>query len=340
MAFTWNIQGSDKPRDNDTILVVDGDSVSFQVACACEQRGILVTNTTNESQTSFKTRTEMKNFLHGLQVPEGHYDVVDTQIAEDVRNAFATIKAKLQNYRDKFNTDNLEIYMTGKGNFREDLLLPFRYKSNRDDSIRPLLLQDIRDYLVKYQGAVVIEGDEADAMLTQRMYDGFSTGKRIIASNEDKDLRQASGLLHNPNTDELLEIDGFGDIYLDDKGKLRGHGRKWLYTQVILGDKTDGFNPRDFVTVQTGKSPRYGDKQCFTDLDAAANDKEALSVVVEIYKRWLGEEPFTYKAWDGNNYTITWMEALQMIWDCAYMRRWEGDRPQVKDILKKMRIIE
>lgn len=321
------------------ILVLDGDSIAFQVACACEQRGILVTNTTNEAQTSFKTRTEMKNFLSGLEVPENHYLVEDTQIAEDKRNAFATVKAKLQNYRDKFETDQIEIYMTGQGNFREKIPLVNKYKSNRSDSIRPLLLQDIRDYLISYQGAIVIDGDEADAMLTQRMYDGFSNGKTIIASNEDKDLRQASGILHNPNTDEILHINGFGDIYLDDKGKLRGHGRKWLYTQCLLGDKIDGFDPRDFAEVVKGKRPKYGEKACFNELSSATSDKEALTVVANTYKNWLGEEPFTYTAWNGEQVTTNWLGALQMVWDCAYMRRWEGDKPIVAGILKKMGII-
>ena len=321
------------------IVVLDGDSIAFQVACACEQRGILVTNTTNEAQTSFKTRTEMKNFLHGLEVPDNHYVVEDTQIAEDKRNAFATVKAKLQNYRDKFETDKIEIYMTGQGNFRENIPLVHKYKSIRSDSSRPILLQDIRDYLVTYQGAIVVNGDEADAMLTQRMYDGFSTGKRIIASNEDKDLRQASGILHNPNTDEILEIKGFGDIYLDDKGKLRGHGRKWLYVQCLLGDKTDGFDPRDFAEVVKGKRPKYGEKACFNDLSPATNDKEALTVVANTYKQWLGEEDFTYTAWNGETINADWVSALQMIWDCAYMRRWEGDDPDVREILTKMGII-
>jgi hypothetical protein len=326
-------------QHNEVVLVLDGDSIAYQVSSACEQRGILATNTTNEAQASFKHKTAFKDFTAGLDIPEGHYTLEETQIAEDPRNSFATVKAKLQNYRDKFNTEHIEIYMTGKGNFREDLLLPKKYKSNRADTLRPLLLQQVRDYLINYQKAVIVNGDEADAMLTQRMYDGFCIGKKIIASNEDKDLRQASGMLHNPNTDELLEIEGFGEIYLDDKGKLRGHGRKWLYVQCLLGDSCDGFNPRDFAVALTGKSPRYGEKQCFNELSPATNDKEAFTVIAETYTRWLGSDDFTYTAWNGEQVTTNWTGALQMIWDCCYMRRWEGDRPNIESILKKLKVI-
>lgn len=331
--------GFEQTYDSDTIVVLDGDEIAFQIAAACEQRGILVTNTTNESQTAFKTRTQMKEFLAGLEVPDGHYLVEDTQVAEDKRNAFATVKAKLQNYRDKFQTNNIEIYLSGEGNFRESLPLPYKYKSNRHDMIRPLLLDDVREYLIKYQGGVVVQGDEADALLAQRAYEGYKTGKRIISSSVDKDLRQASGIIHNPNSDEVLEVDGFGDIYLDEKGKLRGHGRKWLYSQVCLGDKVDGFDPRDIAEVVHGKRPRYGEKQLFKDLSPATTDKEALVVLANLYKSWFGESTFTYTAWNGEQITTDWIGAMQMIWDAAYMRRWEGDKPQVKEIMKKLGVI-
>ena len=322
------------------ILVLDGDSIAFEVAAACEETGIMVTNITNESQTAFKTRTKMKEFLAGLEVPEGHYVIEDTQIAEDKRNAFSTVKSKLQNYRDKFQTENIEIYITGSGNFREDIPLPSRYKSNRDGKRRPLLLNDVKDYLIKYQRAVVVEGDEADALLTQRMYDGFKSGQKIVASNGDKDIRQGSGILHNPNTDEILHIDGFGDIYLTEQGKMKGHGRKWLYAQILLGDKqTDGFCPRDIAEAAFGKRPAGGDKSFFKELSPTTNDKEAFIVLSNLYKKWFGEEDFTYTAWNGDYVTTNWIGAMQMIWDCAYMRRWEGDKPQVGEIMTKMGII-
>jgi hypothetical protein len=323
---------------SDTILVIDGDEIAYQVAAACEQRGILVTNTTNEAQSTFKHRTEMKNFLSGLEVPEDFYVVEDTQIAEPARNAFATIKSKLLNLKDKFETDKIELYLSGSNNFRLGIPLPTQYKSGRSDLIRPLLLTEIKEYLIKYHGAVVVEGDEADSMISQRMYDGYRSGQKIIASSIDKDARGSSGWLYNPDKDELLYIDGFGDIYLDEKGKLRGHGRKWLYAQILLGDKTDGFCPRTIVNAVTGKTPRYGEKQCFNSLSVATDDKEALQIVHDTYLGWFGADEFTYTAWNGEEVKTDYIGAMQMIWDCAFMRRWDGDNPEVIKMLDKMGI--
>lgn len=50
----------------------------------------------------------------------------------------------------------------------------------------------------------------------------------------------------------------------------------------------------------------------------------------------MGEEPFTYTAWNGEQVTTNWLGALQMVWDAAYMRRWPNDKPIVAGILKKM----
>jgi hypothetical protein len=106
-----------------------------------------------------------------------------------------------------------------------------------------------------------------------------------------------------------------------------------------MGDRFDGFDPRDFALAITSKTPKYGEKQCYKELSVATNDKEALTIVADTYKKWLGEEPFTYTAWNDERVTTDWVGALQMIWDCAYMRRWEGDRPNVSEILKKMGVI-
>lgn len=325
---------------SETIVVLDGDEISFQVAAACETRGIVATNKSNEAQATFKTRTDMNKFLANLTIPEDFYEVVDSQIAEPAKNAFATVKAKILNFKQKFKTNKVEIYMSGSGNYRLDLPLPVQYKNNRKDTIRPLLLQEIRDYLVQYQGAIIIEGDEADAMLAQRMYEGYKTNTKIISCSVDKDLRITSGWCYNPDKDELLFVDGFGALYRDDKGKVRGHGRMFLYLQCATGDSADGYDPRDIVKAITGTTPKFGDVAAFKLLSECNTDKEALKVVHDLYLKWFGAEQFSYTAWNGETFTGDYLDALQMIWSCAFMRRFEGDNVCVRGMLKKMGITE
>jgi len=338
--MTFKVTEDASEWDNTTIIVLDGDEISYQVAAACEQRGIIVTNKTNEAEATFKTRTQLKDFLSGLEVPEGFYDVIDSQIAEPAKNAFATVKAKILNLKEKFKTNNVEIYMSGEGNYRLDLPLPERYKSNRKDTLRPLLLQEIRDYLVQYQGAVIVQGDEADAVLAARMYDGYKTGQNIISISVDKDLRITSGTCYNPDKDELLKVDGFGALYKDDKGKVRGHGRMFLYHQLLCGDSADGYDPRIIVKAITGATPKFGEVASFKLLSECSNDKEAWQVIYNQYTKWFGTEGFEYTAWNGATYVGMYLDALQMIFDCAYMKRFENDDVCVKSVLKKYGIIE
>ena len=87
---------------SEVILAVDADEICYEVACACEDKGILVTNTLNDAPATFKTRTELKKFLQGLEVPEDHFKIEDTQVAEPLKNALSTIKSKLLNLKEKF----------------------------------------------------------------------------------------------------------------------------------------------------------------------------------------------------------------------------------------------
>lgn len=324
---------------SEVILVVDADEICYEVACACEDRGILVTNTKNEATATFKTRTQLKTFLNGLDVPEDHFKVEDTQVAEPLKNALSTIKSKLINLKEKFETDNMELYFSGSNNFRLDLPLPEQYKANRKDNLRPLLLSGIKEYLIKYHKAVVVDGDEADQMIAQRMWDGYKSKTKVIAVSRDKDARGNLGHLYNPDTDELLFIDGFGKLELDSKGKVRGLGRVWLYYQWLMGDwGTDHFCPRQIVKAITGKSPAFGEKTCYTYLSQATNDKEAVQLVYDKYVEWFGKEEFSYTDWQGNTFTGNYLDAMQMILDCARMKRFDSDDVKVTDILTKMEI--
>ena len=61
----------------------------------------------------------------------------------------------------------------GDGNFRLKLPAPEQYKSNRDDSIRPLQLADAREYIEKYHKAIVVKGRESDDVISQFGYEGY-----------------------------------------------------------------------------------------------------------------------------------------------------------------------
>ena len=328
---------------SETIVVLDGDELAYIVSAVCEQRCLVYTNTVNEVEMPFKNKTLFKKFMQGLTVPEGHFTVEEKQVAEPAQNAFSTLKAKLTKTRKKFETDNIEIYISGVDNFRDNIPLPNKYKGNRDGLIRPLLLDQCKDYLVKYHNAKVVDGVEADDWLAIRAYDGFSTGKKIIACSQDKDNLGNSGWYFNPEKEnaEMMYIEGLGELYLDTSNKtpkVAGQGRKWLYYQWIAGDSADHYEPRDIAKQLGIKLAPFGDKSALKLLQDLNTDKECIQAVHDLFKSWYGTEFVTYTVWDGSELTTDYVGIMQIYLDCARMLRWENDHVKVPDMLNKMGI--
>ncbi len=326
--------------DSGVTLAVDGDEIVFKVAAACETRSVVAVNTVNGSEGVFPNKTAFKDFLHGLDVPAEHYDLEDRQVAEPLKNAMATLKAKIMNLRAQFNTKNVEIYLGGNDNFRDSIPLPVKYKSNRDGTLRPLLLQELRAYLIEHYDAIVVHGQEADDLLCQRAFDGVKTKNKIIAVTQDKDSFSYTGWIYNPEKDkEPSFCADYGSLFINDKNEVKGRGRIWLQHQVLLGDAADGYKPTDLVKIVKGKVKAFGEKASYKLLSGCTKEVDGWKVVHDQYLEWFGKEPFTYKCWQGVEHTIDYIDALQMYFDCARMRRWDGDTVCIRSVLKNIKVI-
>lgn len=315
------------------IAVIDGDEVAFKIAAACETRTVKVTNTLNSHNSSFKHKTELKNFLHGLEVPEGQYTLEEQQQAGELSAALHSVKVQVESIREACKADIVEVYISGKDNFREFIPLPTQYKSKRKDTLKPILLADVRAYLVKKYSAKVVDFEEVDDFCCHRMWDGYKTKQKIIGVTTDKDACGNAGWLYN--RDKMTEpefIDNtLGSLFLDAKGKVRGVGRKWGYLQWLIGDSTDDYNPCELAKV------KYGEKSAYKLLQSLETDKECIQAVYDTYKKWY-PEPVSYVDWAGQPQTKGAVEIMQMYMDCYRMRRWVDDIISVKDVLVRLEI--
>lgn len=115
------------------------------------------------------------------------------------------------------------VYLTGKGNFREEVATIQGYKANRAGQEKPLHYTDIKNHLIKRHKAIVVEGEEADDALG--IAQCMSEGQHTIASL-DKDLDMIPGWHYNWRKDELYEM-------------TEDEGMRFFYTQLITGDSTD-----------------------------------------------------------------------------------------------------
>jgi hypothetical protein len=122
-------------------------------------------------------------------------------------------------YQD-LKCDDYKAYITGKGNYRNEIAVTEPYKGNRKDAKRPVHYQAIRTHLQRL-GAELVEGSEADdAVATE----ATKTGGWIVSI--DKDLDQVAGWHYNFVKHE--------EYYVTEEEGLRN-----LFTQVLTGDRTD-----------------------------------------------------------------------------------------------------
>ena len=116
--------------------------------------------------------------------------------------------------------DDYKAYITGRGNYRNDIAVTEPYKGNRKDAKRPQHYDAIRTHLQRL-GAELVERQEADDAVA---IEATSTGGWIVSI--DKDLDQVAGWHYNFVKHE--------EYYVTEEQGLRN-----LFTQVLTGDRID-----------------------------------------------------------------------------------------------------
>jgi 5'-3' exonuclease len=116
--------------------------------------------------------------------------------------------------------DDYKAYITGKGNFRNEIAVTEPYKGNRKDAKRPVHYEAIRHHLQRL-GAELVEGQEADDAVA---IEASTNGGWIVSI--DKDLDQVAGWHYNFVKKE--------EYYVTEEQGLRS-----FYTQILTGDRID-----------------------------------------------------------------------------------------------------
>lgn len=242
------------------------------------------------AETGWKAIKEWNKGDPALDPPPFDY------VADLLDNKITDICAKVN------ATEPPTIFISGKGNFREQIAKKKGYKHNRVDVVKPFHYANIKAHLQIAYDCVVVEGMEADdAMSIVQSTKLKAVGEYLdttIICSRDKDLRQVPGwhfgweLGKQPQFGPEF-VEGFGYIKLDDKKKLRGVGEKFFYAQMLMGDPTDNIPG----------IPKLGDVGAFELLADTQTSEEAEQAVVEAYRRFYGDD------WRGEM-----LEQGQLLW--------------------------
>tara|TARA_Y100000310_G_scaffold319188_1_gene374164 strand:- start:8558 stop:9367 length:810 start_codon:yes stop_codon:yes gene_type:complete len=142
------------------------------------------------------------------------------------------------------STEPPVIYLSGKGNFRDDIAVTKVYKGNRK-SVKPWHFDNISAFLRGQHECKTIDGLEADDVMAIDHIAAQERGEDTIICTRDKDLRQVPGwqysweLGNQPSFGpEIIEV--VGSIRLSDNHKkIIGTGLAFFYSQVLTGDVVD-----------------------------------------------------------------------------------------------------
>lgn len=187
------------------------------------------------------------------------------QATDYVNFALGNVKTIMQDLVDTFdaNDGSYQAFISGSGNYREQVATILPYKGNRDATHKPKYYKDIKEYLCNVWNVKRIDGREADDALGCAQWERKDRSTCIVTI--DKDLDSIPGYHYNWVKKE------FYDKSLDEANMFH-------FYQMLTGDRTD--NIPGIKGIGEVRATKLLDG---LDLGAACD------VVKELYKKQYGE---------------------------------------------------
>lgn len=197
-------------------LLIDADSAFYKAGCANETREYLCILDGNViGGHRFKVDALCMQDDTGCEI-EKHKTV--GPLNHSIGNLKRVVLAMKNTPHDSY-----DIYVGGEGNFRYDYFP--EYKGNRDSNDKPIHLQEMKDWLIKEEQAITVDGEEVDDVVSYKQCMAPKDTTCIVSI--DKDLNNTAGWHYNYAKEELY--------YVTEEEALLNFAR-----QLLTGDNTDG----------------------------------------------------------------------------------------------------
>lgn len=313
---------------------------------------------------------DLKNVEREVEGKEP-YKVEDFEVTDHARlkmdrdkaidQAKVQIYMKLKQLRQQFRIPRIKVHLGSGKCFRHDLDLVRPYKGNRKETSRPLILDEIRDWVVKeLDHEVAKEGFEADDRIEHYGIIGYSnylkTGKfNHIVLASDKDAKNNPKLLVDPDThtgednplkgkfkfpqamlilDSSKDCGDIGIIQKTNSADYKFYGFKGLLWQAFLsGDGADNYNSLTHLK----QNLNFGDESAYRLLKPCKTSKEALQVTIDKFAELLpyGVQYVSHKGEELDVDTMTYMNTYFKV---AYMTRSYNDQMDFYKLCEAMKV--
>lgn len=322
-----------------TTGILDLDIFAYRSASAGEKRTIHAYHPITGDEWKCNTRTQLYghwikknrgllaefNAKNGTKYLADELVITDLQHPEPLPNVLHTAKVMVESALYKLGTNKQKGFL-GKGDsFRVERSTLLKYKGDRADVLKPLALQEVRDYYVRKLGATLVEGLESDDWC---VIEAHNNPDKVIVT-ADKDAKGTHCLVLNPFDEQgVVDCRGFGKLWLNNKGEVKGTGRIFMLFQTF-GDSADNYKANCFSDLDVG------DKTAYNALKDCKTDKEAFQAVKEQFKL-MYPEPKIVTGWRGDQFEIDWKYVFNEMFDMCRMMRSETDFLVGTDVMQKL----
>ena len=327
------------------------------------------------SETSWLGLLNVEREVKGL--PE--LSVEDFEIQERQKLKYSKEKAmeqakilhfsKVKQIRQQYNIKNIKLLLGEGSCFREYLPTVRLYKGNRSNSTRPLLLKELRTWLVEDQGAIMAtprkDGQmiECDDHLEIKKSEGYRHYRKkgwfsAISISSDKDSLNSAGVVINPDLYSgegnplkgtfkfpnamLIEATDrcVGDVELvstSGSPELKGFGFKFLLAQSQLNsDQADNYDALGHLK-DAGYNMKFGVQAAYKVLKPCTTVTETLQQTVNTFAELL---PYgvQYKDCHGVDQDVSTIDYMNTYFLVAYMSRSLDDKMDFYKLCKAFKV--
>ena len=181
----------------------------------------------------------------------------------DMALAKARIVNRVEEFKQKLQADDIVMALTDRANYRR--ILNPDYKSNRSKSRLPIILKQVKKWIIEEMDGQLWPNLEADDVISILATDKKMDEETIIVSI-DKDFKSVPGIYYDFNKDETHHVS-------------QEDADRYHLIQTLTGDATDGYSGVPKVGAVTAK--RLLDKEgydwdvvkkCYEDVGLTEND--------------------------------------------------------------------
>lgn len=216
------------------LALVDADVILYKCGFSAQHKWYYVYEDDDYWTKKFRYKKEALEYIDG----EEGSTLYDEYEIEPLENALFLCKQLIKRILKETRATEYQLYLTGDGNYREDVATILPYKGNRDSAHKPFWYNEIKDYLIARWGAEIVEGYEADDSLSMGQWEAwvnsggmddnaFMQGNsQTVICTTDKDLNGCPGWHYNWDKQDK-------PIWITEK-----EARRFFYFQLLTGDKS------------------------------------------------------------------------------------------------------